>query len=48
VLNHPSAIGHESNRVELIDKTGQTVAAWDAGKTEIARLLVAWIDANCG
>jgi phosphopantothenoylcysteine decarboxylase/phosphopantothenate--cysteine ligase len=48
LLNHPRAIGAESNRVELIDKGGQTVAAWDAGKTEIARLLVAWIDANLG
>ena len=46
VLNHPSAIGAQSNRVELIDKSGQTVAAWDAGKAEIARLLVAWITAN--
>ncbi len=46
VLNHPRAIGAESNRVELIDKSGQTVAAWEAGKSEIARLLVAWIDAN--
>lgn len=46
VLNHPSAIGNQSNRIELIDRNGQTVAAWDAGKSEIARLLVAWIDAN--
>jgi phosphopantothenoylcysteine decarboxylase/phosphopantothenate--cysteine ligase len=46
VLNHPSAIGHESNRVELIDQSGDTVAVWEAGKTEIAGLLVAWIDAN--
>ena len=46
VLNHPQAIGAESNRVELIDKSGQTVAAWDAGKAEIARLLIAWINAN--
>jgi phosphopantothenoylcysteine decarboxylase/phosphopantothenate--cysteine ligase len=46
VLNHPGAIGAESNRVELIDKSGQTVAACDAGKAEIARLLVAWIHDN--
>jgi phosphopantothenoylcysteine decarboxylase/phosphopantothenate--cysteine ligase len=46
VLNHPRAIGAESNRVELIGPAGQTVAAWDAGKSEIARLLVAWIEAN--
>ena len=48
VLNHPRAIGAESTRVELIDFGGRTVAAWEAGKTEIARLLVAWIDANLG
>ena len=48
VLNHPRALGAESNRVELIDFAGLTVAAWEAGKTEIARLLVAWIDANLG
>lgn len=46
VLNHPSAIGAESNRVELIDGAGQTVAAWETGKDEIARLLTEWIDEN--
>jgi phosphopantothenoylcysteine decarboxylase/phosphopantothenate--cysteine ligase len=46
VLNHPAAIGAETNCVELIDKGGQTVASWEADKSEIARLLVAWIDAN--
>ncbi len=46
VLNHPSAIGAQSNRVDLIDSTGQTVAAWDGSKAEIAGLLIAWIDEN--
>jgi len=46
VLNHPRAIGAESACAELIDGSGRTVAAWDAGKTEIARLLIAWIGAN--
>ena len=48
VLNHPRAIGAESARVELIDGSGLTVATWEAGKTEIARLLVGWIEANLG
>jgi phosphopantothenoylcysteine decarboxylase/phosphopantothenate--cysteine ligase len=48
VLNHPGAIGAESNRVELIDQDGRTAAVWEAGKAEIARRLVAWIDANLG
>ena len=46
VLNHPSAIAAESTGVELIDSQGLTVAIWQAGKIEIARALVAWIDAN--
>jgi phosphopantothenoylcysteine decarboxylase / phosphopantothenate---cysteine ligase len=48
VLNHPSAIGAESNRVELIDRTGTTVATWTSGKIEIARNLITWIDAHLG
>ena len=46
VLNHPGAIGAESNRAELIDGEGRTAAVWEAAKTEIARSLIAWIDAN--
>jgi phosphopantothenoylcysteine decarboxylase/phosphopantothenate--cysteine ligase len=46
VLNHPSAIGTESSTVELIDKDGHSVAVWTAGKIEIARALITWIDAN--
>ncbi len=46
VLNHPSAIGTESSGVELIDSRGATVASWTAGKIDIARRLIAWIDAN--
>ena len=48
VLNHPSAIGAEATRVELIDRQGLTVAVWQAGKIEIARNLVAWIDTHLG
>ncbi len=43
ILNQPSAIGAESNQVELINSQGTTVATWASGKTEIARNLVAWI-----
>jgi phosphopantothenoylcysteine decarboxylase/phosphopantothenate--cysteine ligase len=46
VLNHPQAIGSDASRVELIDRTGATIATWEAAKTEIARSLIAWIDAN--
>jgi phosphopantothenoylcysteine decarboxylase/phosphopantothenate--cysteine ligase len=46
VLNHPQAIGSDASRAELIDRTGATVATWDADKTEIARALITWIDAN--
>jgi phosphopantothenoylcysteine decarboxylase/phosphopantothenate--cysteine ligase len=48
VLNHPQAIGSDSSRVELMNRMGATVATWEAGKTEIARALIAWIDANLG
>jgi phosphopantothenoylcysteine decarboxylase/phosphopantothenate--cysteine ligase len=46
VLNHPSGIGTDSTGVELIDRSGQTVAIWTAGKIEIARAIVTWIDAH--
>lgn len=46
VLNAPSAIGSERNSVELIDKSGQTVATWASGKTGIAQSLIAWIETN--
>jgi phosphopantothenoylcysteine decarboxylase/phosphopantothenate--cysteine ligase len=46
VLNHPSAIGTEQTSVELIDSHGATVATWTAGKIDVARRLVKWIDEN--
>lgn len=46
VLNHPDAIGADSNRVELIDQSGRTAAAWHADKAEIARLLIDWIESH--
>ena len=44
VLNRPTAIGAESNSVELIDTTGATVATWAGSKTEVAERLIGWID----
>ncbi|HLJ10364.1 MAG TPA: phosphopantothenoylcysteine decarboxylase [Planctomycetaceae bacterium] len=46
VLNDPATIGSDSNRIELIDGSGLVVATWDAGKAEIARELIAWIESN--
>jgi phosphopantothenoylcysteine decarboxylase/phosphopantothenate--cysteine ligase len=48
VLNHPAAIGTDSSTADLIDRNGQRVAMWTAGKIEIARALITWIDANLG
>lgn len=45
-LNAPSAIGAETNRIELIDPTGAVVQTWSGTKTDVARQLVAWIDAS--
>lgn len=43
VLNHPQAIGAETNEVELLDRNGQTVDRLRGTKPELARLLVNWI-----
>lgn len=44
VLNAPSAIGSESNQVELIGPTGETVEQWSGTKTSIAAALIRWIE----
>ena len=46
LLNHPSAIGSDASRIELIDKAGQTVANWTDSKIGIARAIITWIDAH--
>lgn len=46
LLNHPQAIGADASRVELIDRSGTAALAWDAGKSEIARAVIAWIGAH--
>jgi phosphopantothenoylcysteine decarboxylase/phosphopantothenate--cysteine ligase len=40
VLNHPSAIGAETNAVEVIDAEERTVAHWKGTKGEVAAKLV--------
>lgn len=44
VLNRPTAIGSESNRIELIDADGKTVAAYSGTKSDVASQLWAWIE----
>jgi phosphopantothenoylcysteine decarboxylase/phosphopantothenate--cysteine ligase len=46
VLNHPSVIGTDATHIELFDGSGQTVATWTAGKFEIARAIITWIDTH--
>jgi phosphopantothenoylcysteine decarboxylase / phosphopantothenate---cysteine ligase len=43
VLNAPTAIGAETNEVELLDGQGQTVAAWSGSKASVADSLIAWL-----
>lgn len=43
VLNGPSAIGAETNSVELIAADGTTAAKWSGTKRDVARNLVEWI-----
>ena len=43
VLNRPTAIGSDSNAVELLAPDGSTIATWQTSKAEIARKLIAWI-----
>ena len=46
VLNGPSAIGSESNSVELIAADETTAARWAGTKREVAKELVGWIAAT--
>ena len=43
VLNAPTAIGAETNSVELLEPGGGTVAAWSGTKAEVARELIGWV-----
>ncbi|MAG93587.1 MAG: flavoprotein [Planctomycetaceae bacterium] len=46
VLNAPSAIGAESNSVELIGLEGTPLEHWEGTKRDVADELVAWIGQN--
>lgn len=48
VLNRPTAIGSETNSVELLDGTGDSVAKWSGQKIDVARDLITWLDSNIG
>lgn len=43
ILNHPSAIGSESNSVELINAQGETESTWSGTKTFVATELTNWL-----
>lgn len=43
VLNAPSAIGAETNAVELLGPEGDAVASWSGGKGEVAGSLLRWL-----
>ena len=43
VLNHPDAIGAESNSVELINSEGKTEEHWAGAKSQIAGELTSWL-----
>jgi phosphopantothenoylcysteine decarboxylase/phosphopantothenate--cysteine ligase len=44
VLNAPSAIGSETNSVELINPAGAVAESWSGSKADVARSLVGWIE----
>ncbi len=48
VLNAPSAIGAESNSVELIGLEGTPLQHWEGTKRDVADELVGWIGENLG
>ena len=48
VVNSPTAIGAETNNVELIDTSGEPIACWSGNKIDVAGKLIDWIDANIG
>ncbi len=43
VLNDPSAIGSESNSVELINPNGEIEEVWSGSKSEVATNLIDWL-----
>lgn len=46
VLNRPTAIGSESNEIEVINLAGERVAKFSGTKADVATALWKWIDAH--
>lgn len=46
VLNAPSAIGAETNEVELLAPSGEPVAAWSGAKPAVAASLISWLSCH--
>src|SRR5580704_13727794 len=46
VLNGPTAIGAESNSVEVLDPSGRVVTSLAGSKAEVAAHLIAWLGAD--
>lgn len=44
VLNAPTAIGAETNAVELLGPDGAAVASWSGSKAEVAAALLHWLN----
>lgn len=43
VLNHPSAIGADTNSVELLSPSGESLANWTGSKVEVSRNIIDWL-----
>jgi phosphopantothenoylcysteine decarboxylase/phosphopantothenate--cysteine ligase len=44
VLNRPTAIGSENNRIEVINQAGTTVATFSGTKPKVAQQLWGWVE----
>jgi phosphopantothenoylcysteine decarboxylase/phosphopantothenate--cysteine ligase len=44
LLNAPTAIGSESNTVELLGAAGDTLASWSGTKPLVARSIIDWLE----
>ncbi len=46
LLNRPTAIGAETNEVELLGQAGETIVSWSGLKSEIAKDVIGWISTH--
>ncbi len=44
ILNNPSAIGSETNQVEILDHSGKVNASYSGSKTDVALKIIQWIE----